>query len=312
VRIGRLTSTYSIVARCRTTRELGIGVQSHYFAVGASVPWVATGIGAIATQAVIAPEHGPAALAELTAGRSPATVVDALLGDDSLRELRQIAVMDPSGAIAVHTGNACIPACGHRFGQDYAVLGNMLSSHAVLAAMANSFERSGGPLAERLRQALEAGESEGGDVRGMMSAAIRVVPGDRRQPAVDVRVDHHAQPLEELRRLLTLALAQAHLTRALSLGPCAEALLELDEATRIAPGEDEFRFWRAVVLIGLGDPARASQILSGELSQPARWRGLLSGLEAVGLVHLEDPALRRFAASDARRARGDEIAVSER
>jgi uncharacterized Ntn-hydrolase superfamily protein len=302
---GRFASTYSIVARCRATGRIGIGVQSHYFAVGASVPWLASQVGAVVTQSFIDRAQGPAALAHLRAGKQPEAVIGALLAQDPARELRQIAVVDVHGNTAVHTGSGCISRCGHRSGEGYTVQGNMLASDAVLDGMSLAFEQSRAPLPWRLLEALRAAEAKGGDLRGMMSAAIRIDSGaaDAEAGPIDIRVDDHEQPLVELRRVLVLADAAGHVARALRLGPSERALLELDEALRLAPAEDEYRFWKAVVLIHLGQWRRAHAILSEEVSEPLRWGRLLAALETAGLVKLEDPALRRL-----RGARGSDPA----
>jgi hypothetical protein len=145
----------------------------------------------------------------------------------------------------------------------------------------------------RLLECLEAAQAEGGDLRGMMSSAIRVA-GDSDDDRLDLRVDDDAQPLAELRRLLQRAEAANHVARAREIGPGPAALAELDAALALAPDQDEYRFWKAVVLIHLDHADRAREIIAREVADPELWRRLLVSLSAAGLVALEDSDLRGF------------------
>ena len=203
------TSTFSIVAYDPENGDLGIGVQSKYFAVGPVVPWAEAGIGAVATQAYVNVSYGPKGLELLKDGLSVEEVVEALTKDDGGRERRQLGIVDSRGNAASYTGSECTPYAGWRVGENYTVQGNILEGEGVIDAMAEAFEAAHGELAERLVVALEAGEEAGGDARGRQSAALLVVRygagrsgyGDR---YVDLRVDDHATPITELRRLLNL------------------------------------------------------------------------------------------------------------
>lgn len=169
--------TYSIVALDRKTGELGVAVQSHYFQVGPVVPWAMAGVGAIATQSRVNVSFGPLGLDYLQAGYSAAQTLKALLAGDPEPYLRQVAVLDASGGVAVHTGEKCIQAAGHKTGDGFSVQANLMERETVWDAMAQAFRSTDGPLAERMMAALEAAEGEGGDIRGKQSAAMLVVTG---------------------------------------------------------------------------------------------------------------------------------------
>jgi uncharacterized Ntn-hydrolase superfamily protein len=199
-------STFSIVARDPATGEIGVAVQSKVVAVGAIVPWAEAGVGAVATQSVANVLAGPAGLDGLRAGLTPEDCLERLLGEDPLREHRQIAVLGAEGRPAVFTGEACHPTAGHRIGDDFAVQGNLLAGEEVLHEMERAFRETAGELADRMIAALRAGQAAGGDRRGRQSAALLVVrqgwgyggQGDRYR---DLRVDDAAEPVEELARI---------------------------------------------------------------------------------------------------------------
>lgn len=201
--------TYSLIARDPATGELGIGVQSKAFAAGNRVVDAKGGLAIIAHQAVSNPMYGVVGLQLLEAGMSPQDALDYMVRADNGGRRRQVAILDMQGRSAAWTGPDCTDWKGHRCTTEYCAQGNTLAGPEVLDAMAQSFEASRGPLAERLLDALDAAQRAGGDWRGMQSAALLVVKplagaagfSDR---AIDIRVDDHRQPLAELRRLLNL------------------------------------------------------------------------------------------------------------
>lgn len=202
-------STFSIVARDPETGDLGIAVQSKFIAVGAVVPWAKTGVGAIATQSYANTAYGPQGLARLAAGLSAQETLDQLVAEDEGRALRQAGIVDAQGRAAAFTGEDCYEWAGHRTGQGYCCQGNILQSAETVAAMAETFEQVGGPLAERLLAALAAGQAAGGDRRGQQSAALLVVRegggyAGFNDHMVDLRVDDHPSPIDELIRLYDL------------------------------------------------------------------------------------------------------------
>jgi uncharacterized Ntn-hydrolase superfamily protein len=277
--------TYSIVARDPTTGELGVAVQSHWFAVGPIVPWVRPGVGAVATQSIAEPAYGPHALDHVAAnGSGAAATLDALLGVDDLSRFRQVAIVDANGEVATHTGEGCIAYAGHRAGAQFTAQANMMASPDVWPAMAAAFEAASGPLARRLLAALNAAEASGGDARGRQSSALVVAPaeGEPWQRTVDVRVDDHPEPLRELERLLDLADAYAIASEGDDLvgqGRHAEAGELYRLASERAPGNHELLFWSGLATARAGDVASGlDQVREAIRLQPG-WMELLGRLE---------------------------------
>jgi uncharacterized Ntn-hydrolase superfamily protein len=197
--------TWSIIAADERTGRVGIAVASRFFAVGAVVPCVATGVGAVASQAFINPHYGPRGLALAAEGRSAAEIIEALTRDDAGRHNRQLHVMDSRGRLAAYTGAACIDWCGHDVRETFSVAGNMLAGPAVIAETARAWEAGAAlPFARRLIGAMRAGEAAGGDKRGKQSAAL-IVHDRESHPLYDLRVDDHPDPLAELARLEEVA-----------------------------------------------------------------------------------------------------------
>ena len=197
--------TWSILARDGHGR-LGVAIASRFFAVGALCVHTQRGVGALATQALMNPLYGPAGLSRLAAGCSPADVVTELTAADAGRAQRQLHLLGARGTGAAHTGDACIDCCGHQVFDDFSVAGNMLAGPQVLRATIEAFVGHAHlPLAERLIEAMAAGEAAGGDKRGKQSAALRI-HGDEEHAELDLRVDDHAEPIVELRRLHAVSL----------------------------------------------------------------------------------------------------------
>ena len=207
--MGVRQGTYSIVARDAQTGELGVAVQSHWFSVGSVVSWAQSGVGAVATQSIAEIAHGPGALERLAAGGGAQAALAELLAADEQARFRQVAVIDARGEVAVHTGESCIPFAGHEVGEDFSCQANMMASETVWPAMARAFREAEGDLAERMVAALDAAETEGGDVRGRQSAALVVVgaEGEPWRKRFELRVEDHPDPLVELRRVLGVARA---------------------------------------------------------------------------------------------------------
>ncbi len=193
--------TWSIIARDQATGQFGIAVATKFFAVGARVPHIASGIGAIATQAMVNPYYGIDGLKLLREGRHPREVVEILTAADGGRESRQLHVMDAGGRIASYTGRDCVDWCGHVEGKGFSIAGNMLAGARVLDDTAKAYLANQTlPFAQRLIAAMRAGEAAGGDKRGKQSAAL-LIHGEEEWSALDLRVDDHADPLAELERL---------------------------------------------------------------------------------------------------------------
>lgn len=199
--------TFSIVARDPEKKEWGVAVASRVLAVGAVVPYAKAGVGAIATQSWANVTYGPRGLEMLAAGKSADETLKALVDSDDKRATRQVGIIDAEGRTAIYHGDECTKWYGGKEGKDYACQGNLLTGEEVISAMAETFEKTKGPLAWRLALALEAGEKAGGDKRGKQSAGLIVVRdragwGGLNDRAVDLRVDDHETPVDELLRIL--------------------------------------------------------------------------------------------------------------
>lgn len=203
-------ATYSLVACDLAAREWGVAVQSKFPAVGAVVPWAEAEVGAVATQAMANVSYGPRGLELLRKGLSAPQVVERLTEDDDGREHRQVGIVDAAGRGATYTGPSCLPWAGGMTGEGHAAQGNILVSEETVVALARTFEASAGQaLAVRLLEALAAAQRAGGDRRGQQSAALYVVKKDSGYGAssdvlVDLRIDDHPRPIEELERLWSI------------------------------------------------------------------------------------------------------------
>lgn len=250
--------TYSIVALDPSTGELGAAVQSHWFSVGSLCAWARPGVGAVATQSVVEPAHGPNGLDRLASGASASEALAGLLGADELAAVRQVGIVDCAGRTAVHTGAGCIPCAGHQLGENVSCQANMMARDTVPAAMAAGFAAAEGDLADRLMAALQAAEGEGGDVRGRQSAALVVVPrqGPPWQARFELRVEDHPDPLAELGRLVRLGRAYELAGQAdelMASDRAAEAGPLYERAAELAPESDELLFWAGLARAHVGD-----------------------------------------------------------
>lgn len=202
-------STFSIVGYDPDNGDLGIAVQSKFFAVGAVVPWAEAGVGAIATQSWANTTYGPRGLELLKIGLSAKQTLDHLIKDDTGKNTRQVGIVDANGNVSNYTGEECHDWAGAISGKHFTAQGNILTGEEVVKAMGSTFENSKGELADRLLDALIAGQEKGGDKRGQQSAALYVVRKNGGYSGfndryVDLRVDDHEQPIQELHRLLNI------------------------------------------------------------------------------------------------------------
>lgn len=291
----RPVATYSIVARDAESGEMGVAVQSHWFSVGAIVPWAEAGVGAVATQSFVEPSYGPLGLELMRLGRSASDALAALVTTDDGEAVRQVAMVDAQGRVAAHTGSSAIRAAGHRMGEGFSAQANMMEHGTVWDAMARAYERSEGDLAERLLAALEAAQAEGGDIRGKQSAAIIVVAGestgtpwvDRR---FDLRVEDHPEPIVELRRLVTLQRAYLKLNEGdgwVTEGDLERAMAAYSAAMELVPDEatnGEAPFWVGVTLAASDEVEAARPYLLRAAAHDGNWAELILRLPASGLL----------------------------
>jgi uncharacterized Ntn-hydrolase superfamily protein len=288
--------TYSLVARDASTGEMGVAVQSHWFSVGAIVSWAQPGVGAVATQSIAEPAYGPRLLERLGAGAGPRDALEQLLSEDPEARFRQVAVVDGTGAVAAHTGAGCIEHAGHIEGEDFSAQANIMRSPDVWPAMADAFERAGGPLVRRLLAGLYAGEAAGGDVRGRQSAAIVVVAarGEPWEREIELRVEDHPEPLAELRRLLDLHDAYRLATEGDDLvgeGRHAEAGERYRRASEIAPDNHELLFWSGLAFAQSGELEEGTERVRRAIRLEPGWADLLPRLSpevAPGVESVRD------------------------
>ncbi len=309
-----LVSTFSIVAFDPENGDLGVAVQSKFFAVGPVVPFAAAGIGAVATQSQANTTFGPRGLDLLGAGNEPRAVIDTLLADDPDRALRQVAVIDALGNPANFTGDGCLAWAGGRIGENFSVQGNILAGPEVVDAMAQMFETSTGDLATRMVAALAAGQEAGGDVRGRQSAALLVVRegggyGGFNDRFIDLRVDDHQTPIGELQRLLDMRHAQLlgeEGARGLEEAAGAsfadrttlleQAIVALSEATRLDPANGAHAMSLATAQLAAGHlDAAVSSAVAALQADPWIKIGILRGLGSLDVVEklLESDKFRR-------------------
>jgi len=290
--------TYSIVAFDEETGELGVAVQSHWFSVGFLVPWAKAGVGAVATQSFVKVDYGPEGLNRMKNGQSAEEALNSLLAEDEGEAVRQVAMIDVKGSVAAHTGTKCIYAAGHQIGKNYSVQANLMEKETVWPSMANAFERSNGDLAEKMMAALEAAEAEGGDIRGKQSAAMLIVSGNPtgipwKDVVMDIRVDDHAEPLKELKRLIRIHRAYQHANKGdhyLELEEIEKALVEYEKASEFYPENPELPYWSAVTLASKGNLEQALPIFRDVFQKEPRLRILTPRLVNSGLLP-NDPAL---------------------
>jgi uncharacterized Ntn-hydrolase superfamily protein len=288
----RPVHTFSIVARDPATGELGVAVQSHWFAVGSTVPWIEAGVGAVATQSFVDPSYGKLGLDLMRAGRPAPDALKGLVAADEGRDVRQVAMIDAQGRVAAYTGSKDIADAGHIAGNNFSVQANMMLNDKVWPAMARAFEQTKGDLTERMLAALDAAQAAGGDIRGKQSAALIVVAGrPTGKPWVDrtfdLRVDDSEAPLAELRRLATLQRAFNHMNQgdlAVELKDNERALREYSAAARLVPGNAEMVYWHAVALVSMGRVEESLPLFKKVFAQDGNWRTLTRRLPKAGLL----------------------------
>ena len=291
--------TYSIVARDPESGRFGVAIQTCWPFVGGTCPWVESGVGAVVTQSYTEIAHGPNGLARLRAGEPPADALAALLGSDEGREVRQVGIVDAAGRSAAHTGSRCVESAGHLVGDGVSVQANMMERPTVWPAMLEAWTAGGGPFPERLLAVLRAAEGEGGDLRGRQSAAI-VISGPPDAPAwqrdVDLRVDEHRAPLDELERLLNVHRGYEALDRAEHLGASGDgpgAAESAREALRLTAGDAQVVVWSAIGMAMMGRLDDARQMVAGASKANPRWPTFLERVAASGAQpELTDPIRR--------------------
>lgn len=284
--------TYSIVARDPESGQLGVAVQSHWFSVGPLVPWIEAGVGAVATQSFVEVSYGPLGLDLMRSGKSAPHALKALLEIDPNKDVRQVAMIDNTGKVAVHTGKSCIVEAGHFVGNQFSVQANLMLKNSVWPAMAKAYQSTEGDLIDRLMAALEAAEAEGGDIRGRQSAAIIVVAGKPtgqawRDRIIDLRVEDHPDPINELKRLVGVHRAYQHMNKGdeyMAEDDIESALKEYKTAEQLSPDNIEMVFWHAATLAGLERVDESLPLFKRVFEADDNWAILVPRLPKSGLL----------------------------
>lgn len=286
--------TYSIVARDAETGQLGVAAQSCVLAVGTRVTFARHGVGAVAVQAGSEVWYGDAALDILAKAGSASDAVEGLVAIAGVDDV-QFGVVDRSGGVAAHTGPTCAEEAGHVVEDGVTAQGNVLASSSAWHAMVRAFEAADGELADRLIAALRAAEGEGGDLRGRQSAAMLVVGPDAIEPfayhcpdgpTIDLRVDDHEDPVEELERLLRVKRAHDHLIRGVRRADedWAAAVEEFRSGSDLAPGDRLMWFWRRLAGLLVADGGEMEVLLTETEGEDARFAERVRRLWDDGVV----------------------------
>jgi uncharacterized Ntn-hydrolase superfamily protein len=294
-------NTYSIVCYDSTTGQFGAAVQSHWFKV-ANVIWAEAGVGAVATQSLADYSYGPLGLEMMKKGKSAKQALEGIIASDPNSNVRQVAMIDKNMVVMAHTGDKCIPEAGHRVGSNYSVQANLMEKNTVWDAMAIAFENTQGDLADKMMAALEAAQAEGGDIRGKQSAAMIVVSGEPTDISwidnqIEIRVDDHAEPLKELKRLLTISRAYDHMYKGddfIVVNDFDNALKEYSKAADLLPGNLEVLYWHAATLVVAGEIERAMPIFKKVFDEDENWRTLTPRLVEVDLLPKDEELLKRI------------------
>jgi len=300
----RPVHTFSIVARDPVTGDMGVAVQSHWFAVGAEVIYGEAGVGVVATQSFIDPAYGPLGLDLMRAGKTAPEALRGLLAADPYADARQVAMLDAQGHVASHTGKNCIAAAGNQVGKDYSTQANIMGKATVWPAMGQAFESAHGDLIDRLMAALEAGQREGGDIRGKQSAAILVVRAKSTgrpwaDKIVDLRVDDSDEPIAELKRLVRYHRAYDHMENGDACSTKKDwdcAVREYGEAEKILPEQVEIVFWHAVTLVSSGRVEDSMPLFKRVFAREPVWAELVGRLPAAGLFPDDSKLIARIQA----------------
>lgn len=295
--------TYSIVARDSITGEMAVGVQSHWFSVGSLVSWGKSGVGVVATQSFVNPAYGPKGLELMEKGKSATAALKQLIAEDEGRAYRQVAFLDTRGNTSAFTGENCVESAMHHSAENFSVQANMMLNDDVIPAMKKAFkEHAELPLAERVVKVLQAAEAAGGDIRGRQSAALIVVGPEKVQNSwedkkIDLRVDDHAEPLQELERLLMVARAYEFMNKgdvAMEEEHVDEALKQYSKAEELFPENLEMRYWKAIALANSGRVDEALPIFKKIFKEDDNWREMTGRLPASGLLNVSEEDLNRI------------------
>lgn len=296
----KFAHTFSIVAQDPETGDMAVGVQSHWFSVGTAVPWGKSGVGVVATQSFVNQRYGYEGLQLMEKGLSAQEALDHIKQEDEGAAFRQVAMLSKDGSIAAFTGKKCVDAALHLVEDTYSIQANMMEDDNVVYAMRKAFEENDSlKLAERVVAAMKAAQASGGDIRGKQSSALIVVGKEApEQPwedkKIDLRVEDHKTPVEELSRLLNSKRAYEFMEKgdlAMENKDARSALEAYNAAEKLLPSNDEIKFWKAVALVNSDQVKMSIPIFERLFMKDKRWQRLLKRLPSSDLINIDKSAL---------------------
>lgn len=298
----RKANTYSIVAYDKESNQMGVAVQSHYFGVGSIVTWAKPGVGAVATQSIVEVSYGPLGLSLMEAGKTAVQALRGLLAADPSSDVRQVAMVDANGIVSAHTGANCIAEAGNHIGEHYSTQANIMLKNTVWEAMGKAYEKTDGEFVDRLLAALDAAQSEGGDLRGKQSAALIIVSIDPignvyLDRPYDLRVEDSSEPLKELRRLVYVAKAYNHVSRGDDYAAeekFDEALEEYKLGMQMLPDNVELRFWYATTLVMVDKVKESLPEFKWVFKREPIWKKLVPRLSASGFLPDDNKIIKKI------------------
>lgn len=299
--------TFSIVARDENTGEMGVAVQSHWFSVGTVVAWAKSGVGAVATQSFVNPSYGPNGLKLMDEGLSADEALTKLINMDQGEAFRQVAFIDNTGKTAAHTGEKCVESALHIVHDNFSVQANMMLNDLVVPAMQYAFMKHNNlPLAERLVEVLKAAQAAGGDIRGKQSAALIIVNAEKvenvwEDKKVDLRVDDHKNPIQELERLLKVKRGYDWMNMgdiAIEDNDIDAALKAYSKAEELLKGNTEVTYWKAISLWNADEKEQAIPILKKIFKKDKNWKTLTYRLINSEIISSSEEELDKYFKND--------------
>lgn len=296
----KFAHTFSILAKDPVSGDMAVGVQSHWFSVGTAVPWGKSGVGIVATQSFVNPVYGYEGLQLMEKGLSAQEALEKLKKEDEGSAFRQVAMLSRDGSISAFTGEKCVEAALHYVGDHFSIQANMMEDENVVYAMKKAYEENSNlELPERIIAAMKAAQASGGDVRGKQSSALIVVSKDEPEhpwldKKIDLRVEDHKTPVEELSRLLNTHRAYKYMEEgdvAMENEDPKAALKAYNSAEKLLPTNDEIKFWKAVALVNSNQVNKSVPIFERLFMNDKRWQRLLKRLPSSNLISIDKTAL---------------------
>lgn len=301
-----LVHTYSVMAYDKEKKEMGIAVQSHWFAVGTVVPWLKAGVGVVSVQSFVNLIYASYGLALMEGDMTPKQALYSLLEKDISPEIRQIIMMDAKGNIEAYTGNKCVPEAGHIVRDGFSVQGNVMMTKDTLERMADRFENTKGGIDVKMLEALKVADKEKGDLRGKQSACMKIVSTEKPKHEwegilLDIRVDDNKEPINELDRLLNIHKAYQHMNRAeMAFGEkdMEKAFKEYAKAQNLYSDNLELSFWEGVSLANIGKYHDAYSIFYTVFDKEPKWKTFTRRLITAEILNVDIDFIERLFQDD--------------